>query len=87
MLYGGMRYDPGKVKVELSTDLFVLDFSATTPRWLMATVDNMVIKGSFQLAFPNTGIAPLPSIGAVALMNREVGCRMHLASMTRGFNF
>lgn len=70
MIYGGIRRAD---TVELSTDLYVLDFSATTPRWRKATVGNMIVKGAYQMDFPITGIASLPTIGAVVLMNRQVG--------------
>ncbi|WIA16706.1 hypothetical protein OEZ85_013362 [Tetradesmus obliquus] len=75
MIYGGIRRAD---TVELSTDLYVLDFSATTPRWRKATVGNMIVKGAYQMDFPNTGIASLPTIGAVVLMNRQ---GVHLAPM------
>jgi hypothetical protein len=32
----------------------------------------MLVEGAYQLDFPNTGIAALPEIGVVALMNRQV---------------
>lgn len=70
MIYGGIRRAD---TVELFTELYALDFSATTPRWRKATVGNMIVKGAYQMDFPNTGIASLPTIGAVVLMNRQVG--------------
>jgi hypothetical protein len=71
-MYGGLSHNFANNKVQASTDLYVLDFSEATPRWRRATVDNMLVEGAFQLSFPNTGIATLPDIAAVALMNRQV---------------
>lgn len=76
MLWGGLRFLNQKIRtMRLSTDLYVLDFSERRPRWRKAAVDNINVQGTYQLAFPNTGVAPLPQSGVVALMHKSVsGC-------------
>eukprot|EP00883_Tetradesmus_obliquus_P003960 jgi/Sobl393_1/14275/SZX72377.1 len=70
MLFGGLRYNRTADHVRRSTDLYILDFSERTPRWRKAAVDNINTQGAYHLDFPNTGIVPLPKVGAVALMHR-----------------
>jgi hypothetical protein len=72
MLFGGLMYTSTNNSVRRSTDMYVLDFSEATPRWRRAAVDNVKNQGAYQFGFPNTGIVPLPEIGAVALMHRSV---------------
>lgn len=83
MLFGGLRYSRTDNNVRRSTDLYVLDFSEPTPRWRKAAVDNINTQGAYQLDFPNTGIVPLPKIGAVALMHRSVSVTASAVSRTQ----
>lgn len=52
--------------------LYVLDFAGTTPRWRQAQVRNINVEGSYQFAFPNSGVAAVPELGALGLKHRLV---------------
>lgn len=64
-------FNASATTVRLSTSLYALDFSSTTPRWRHALI-SLNNQGAFQLDYPSTGVVLLPEFGAVALKHRAV---------------
>ena len=71
VMFGGQAFNASAASVRISTMLYVLDFSSSTPRWRQAHI-RVNNQGAYQLAYPSTGVAMLPEFGAVALQHRSV---------------
>lgn len=71
VVFGGQAFNASASQVRLSTMLYVLDFSSSTPRWRAAQI-RLNNQGAFQFGYPNTGVVLLPEFGAVALKHRSV---------------
>lgn len=70
-MFGGQTLNAASSKVTLSTMLYVLDFAGSPPRWRQAAI-RLNNQGAYQNDWPNTGVAMVPELGAVALKHRSV---------------